>query len=302
MKHLVTISIVILLTVQLKAAFIYGWTNVFDTVTKPFQGKENLPALSYAGIYSNQRNGFLATAIGKEYIITANHVAPRVGDIFRANNGQVTKALEVIPLKYDNGSISDMVLVRIDNPAPYYYPLIVYKPDNGSQAISVGRSISNGNAYIENTPSFQYDILKNEWSMKNSQEIFSSGTQTRYSGLTWFRGIYTGLSGLTPNNDTSQDYFMSYTVPINDPFGGFGNASAGDSGSPTFVLQDGEWRLASIISFSPRQAIANTLGSGGPPLHTFLDDIGKFTPIPEPSFYFIPLAMLCFYFIFFRKS
>ncbi len=274
--------------IKCHAAFIYGWSNVIDNVKVPFPGNASSPALEYTGIYSNQRNGFLATAVGGHFLLTANHVNYRPGDMLRNNRGEFVKVIEVTNLKYPNGTTSDLTLIRTEQKMNFYYSIIDLKPANGSPSLSVGRSVANGN-YVgyQDVSSFQYNIANNKWEILPTQEVFNVGSATRYSGLTWFQGIYTTYSGLI--NDTSLDWFMSYTIPINKD--GYGMASPGDSGGPTFVLQDGEWKIASIISFTQSQGIANVLGSGGPPIHSFLNQLGH-VAVPEPHVFWMAAGLV----------
>ena len=102
--------------------------------------------------------------------------------------------------------------------------------------------------------------------------------------------VGTNVADLFPNASISDVFAFDVEAGSSDA-----TFATGDSGSPSFVNVNGEWRLAGINTFVFTAAIPDGTklsGGGGMVLTTYEPWIAAVTAVPEPSQYAMFLAGL----------
>lgn len=252
------------------AVFIDWGSSAMPPVEKPFPGVGTAPPLSYSGLVRNVSTQYLAAAIAPNWVVTAGHVSGSVGAVWTDLDGTNThRVLQKVTVSAPNywGIIQseDLVLLRLDRPVKHVYPLSTRRPVTGDELISVGA----GNLTVRSTNRYDGWIFNPAakawvWRAKNPVVSLTGANsdhrfrwvrtrfiQRRHTYEWWTQGRFE-----PPLKTVFDDDKAGGGIIPSDRGAGYGLPALGDSGSPVFVLQDGQWRYAFPAANAPTKVIA----------------------------------------------
>ena len=165
-------------------------------------------------------NGFLGTAIHKNYFITADHVGGGVGQAiwYQGKNYTATAAYA------DPGS--DLKIYKISGSFPSWAPLYTGTSETGKRAMVFGRGTQRGSEVRKGT------TLKG-WKWGSQDKVRSWGENNVAGTL----------------SDPTFGPLMKFTFNRQGTSGALyheGTLSNGDSGGGVFIYDAGKWKLAGI--------------------------------------------------------
>jgi hypothetical protein len=169
----------------------------------------------------------LATAVGPNHIITAAHQGGVPGTPFTYNG------VNYFTVAFADGSPSkdfgDLRLLRVDRPILSYAPLFNAATDGGADAevgdtaVLIGRGATRGDVFVHNGTERGWNWGDRDNRRRWGQNVVTSVNDTG--------GVYLRLNFDNPGVTTNE-------VAL----------AAGDSGGAGFILANGEWKLAGVMS------------------------------------------------------
>lgn len=264
-----------------------GSTNIYDRFSSGypsspvengsfFAGAENFLGVGWNNANANQSFALITP----QHIIGANHFQPGAGatiDFFSSSDSLISRTVSGITTVQNSGSNTDVFVAQLDSPlSGSEVPHFLFPSDLAINSL-IGRSIT--------TYGFTAQAGSNTIASRDAiSSLAGFGNQSELGNTPTFEFIYDSLTA--PN--------------------GQARVEVGDSGSPTFITEDGQLVLAGTHSALAQAGSTYTSGDADvtrliPEIDAAIDTLGstgyEVQQVPEPAtwlFILLGALPLCF--------